>query len=170
MATTGQRNRGGIVSTKIHDFVAMLSARRHTLDLQRPLLPPKAPYAPEYTLVLDLDETLIHFSDKENCFLIRPGLFRFLSQMSRLFEVVVFTAALQDYADQILDQIDINFTIEYRLYRDSTREEDGVYIKDLSRLGRDLSKTLIVDNTPENFAYQQQNGICIYSWYGDMAD
>ena len=148
----------------------MLSARRHTLDLQRPLLPPKAPYAPEYTLVLDLDETLIHFSDKENCFLIRPGLFRFLSQMSRLFEVVVFTAALQDYADQILDQIDINFTIEYRLYRDSTREEDGVYIKDLSRLGRDLSKTLIVDNTPENFAYQQQNGICIYSWYGDMAD
>ena len=57
-----------------------------------------------YTLVLDLDETLIHFeidaedenSDEPGYYNIRPGALRFLSELSLYFEVVIFTAAMPD--------------------------------------------------------------------------
>ena len=76
-----------------------------------------APYLPAltereqaktYTLVLDLDETLIHYfemggSDGGGHFLIRPSAQKFLREMSQLYEVVIFTAAMQDYADWVLD-------------------------------------------------------------------
>jgi CTD small phosphatase-like protein 2 len=45
-----------------------------------------------------------------------------------------------------------------------------VYIKDLSRLGRDLRRMIIVDNVPENFQLQQDNGIFITSWFDDVTD
>jgi CTD small phosphatase-like protein 2 len=75
-----------------------------------------------YTLVLDLDETLIHYfemggPDGAGHFLIRPGVHKFLREMSQLYEVVIFTAAMQDYADWVLDQIDPEKHISYRLYR-----------------------------------------------------
>lgn len=54
-----------------------------------------------YTLVLDLDETLVHFADfGANCnLLIRPGCSEFLKELSKYYELVIFTAATQDYAD-----------------------------------------------------------------------
>jgi TFIIF-interacting CTD phosphatase-like protein len=45
-----------------------------------------------------------------------------------------------------------------------------MYIKDLSMLGRDLSKTLIIDNLYESFISQPDNGILVKSWYDDMED
>jgi TFIIF-interacting CTD phosphatase-like protein len=62
-----------------------------------------------YTLVLDLDETLIHFEagdkqkDEEGFYMIRPGCGRFLKELSMYYEIVVFTAAMPDYADWVLD-------------------------------------------------------------------
>jgi len=75
-----------------------------------PFLPEKQRGDKEYTLVLDLDETLIHFEEeneeideKEVFYMVRPGLNQFLSELSQYYELVIFTAALQDYADWILD-------------------------------------------------------------------
>jgi len=45
-----------------------------------------------------------------------------------------------------------------------------VFIKDLSRIGRPLNKTIIVDNVAENFSQQPDNGIFIKSWFDDMQD
>lgn len=71
--------------------------------------------------------------------------------MSKFFEVAVFTAGLKDYADWIINDLDKQGFISHRLYRDHTRHKNGVYIKDLSLLGRDLQKIIIIDNIEDNF-------------------
>lgn len=74
-----------------------------------------------YTLVLDLDETLIHYECDDtdgDYYLIRPGAIQFLREMALYYEIVIFTAAMPEYADKILDNLDENgFMIKYRLYR-----------------------------------------------------
>lgn len=44
------------------------------------------------------------------------------------------------------------------------------FIKDLSRLGRDLAKVVIVDDTSNNFKLQKENAIKVNSWKGDPND
>jgi CTD small phosphatase-like protein 2 len=60
------------------------------------------------TLVLDLDETLVHYFEigQQGKLLVRPGATRFLKEMTKYYEVVIFTAAVKDYADWAIDQID----------------------------------------------------------------
>lgn len=84
--------------------------------------------------------------------------------------MVIFTAAVKDYADQILDTIDKKDCISHRLYREHTRLEDYVSIKDLALINRDLSKTIIVDNIASNFKLQPRNGVAISTWTGDPDD
>jgi len=140
---------------------------------------PQSPYLPKlspekqsktYTLVLDLDETLVHYFQDEGQFLERPNAVKFLKEMSQIYEVVIFTASLQSYADWVLDQLDPKGYISYRLYRHHALPYGPVYIKDLSKLGRDISKMIIVDNIAENFQFQPHNGIHIRTWFDDMSD
>ena len=60
--------------------------------------------------------------------------------------------------------------ISYRLYRQHALPTGNFFIKDLSRLGRDISKTLIVDNVAENFQLQPDNGVFIRTWIDDPTD
>ena len=138
------------------------------------------------TLVLDLDETLIHsaFSktDKapiilqipiENKFCsiyvqIRPGAKYFLEETSKIFEVVIFTASLSKYADPLIDQLDESNWWTYRLYREHwTTLNSMIFIKDLVFLDRDLKNVIIIDNSPNSYAFQQENALPISSWYGN---
>ena len=126
-----------------------------------------------YTLVLDLDETLVHFmyTPSGGTFLIRPYCFQFLELMSKNFETVIFTAAMKEYADSILDLIDPEKKlINFRLYRNHTTISGITFVKDLTKIGRDLNKTIIVDNLADNFKLQQNNGIQIGTWIDDMKD
>jgi len=90
--------------------------------------------------------------------------------MARYYEIVIFTAALQEYADQVIDQIDVGNNIRYRLYRQHTSQNGPFLVKDLSLLGRDINKTIIIDNISDNFILQPDNGIFISTWYDDMRD
>ena len=140
-------------------------------EVKEPFLPPKESDE-AYTLVLDLDETLVHYFDMgpESHFLVRPGSIEFIEEMSQQYELVIFTAAMQDYADSVLDQIDRNRRIKHRLYRQHTNFHGPVIVKDLSKIGRDLARTIIIDNVSDNFCLQPDNGIFIKTWYDDMND
>lgn len=132
-----------------------------------------APYLPDYgcdkyTLVLDLDETLVH--KHENLYLIRPGAKEFVQVLKDYFELVIFTASSPMHADKALQIVDPDNFIKLRLYRDKISVSDQKIYKDLSLLGRDLKKTIIVDNLAENFKAQPDNGICIETWVGDTMD
>lgn len=122
--------------------------------------------------MLDLDETLIHNVEygSDSYFLVRPGCVYFIELMAKYYEIVIFTAALQDYADQVIDQIDVNKNIKYRLYRQHTSQNGPFLVKDLSLLGRDINRTIIIDNISDNFILQPENGIFISTWYDDMSD
>jgi len=126
----------------------------------------------QYTLVLDLDETLIHFKgnvndDSSGLLQFRPFLSEFLSNIKNFYELIVFTAATQDYADPIINAIEQKGTkFDYRLYREHTRVINYVFIKDLSRLGRDMSRIIIVDNMEQNYKLQPDNGITIRPFWG----
>lgn len=93
--------------------------------------------------------------------------------MAKYYEIVIFTAGMKDYADWALSQIAqgrSEHNISHRLYRQHALPCQQFYIKDLSLLGRDLNRTIIVDNISENFLLQPANGICIKSWYNDPDD
>ena len=145
------------------------------IEIPPPFLP-KLPNNLEnttYTLVLDLDETLSHFffTPSGGTFLIRPYCFKFLEEMKKIFEIVIFTAATKDYADSILDVIDPdNKYINHRLYRSHTTICNFTFVKDLSKIGRNLNRTIIVDNLADNFKLQPNNGIQIGTWTDDMKD
>ena len=137
-----------------------------------PFLPPINPKY-KYTLVLDMDETLIHyfFTHINGMFFVRPYCFEFLRELNDLYEIVTFTAGTKDYADNILNILDIdNNIIKYRLYRQHVTIIGCSVYKDLSKLGRDLRKVIIIDNLKENFKVQPNNGIFIKTWTNDIND
>ncbi|KAG5851031.1 hypothetical protein ANANG_G00088700 [Anguilla anguilla] len=132
--------------------------------------PPAQNLLPEMTIsdygkncvVIDLDETLVHSSFKpisnadfivpveidgtvhQVYVLKRPHVDEFLQKMGELFECVLFTASLAKYADP------------GRTY--------------LSRLGRELSKVIIVDNSPASYIFHPENAVPVQSWFDDMTD
>jgi len=138
---------------------------------ENPKLPPVGPDV--YTLVLDLDETLVHYYELDGMgnYDIRPGMHEFLERMNQLgYEIVIFTAATQDYADWVIDQIDPGRLIHHRLYRQHALPWGPIFVKDMSKIGRDLDRCLIIDNVQENFMLQPHNGIFIVTWYDDPHD
>ena len=141
--------------------------------VKAPFLPPLDSKKYKYSLILDLDETLVHYVEEENraYVQVRPYADFFLNEMSKYFELIIFTAAAEDYADIVLnDELDKNKVINYKLYRKHTEQINGIFIKDLSKIGRDLTKILIIDNNKDNFNLQPENGLHICSFIGDQND
>ncbi|GMH45361.1 hypothetical protein BSKO_13318 [Bryopsis sp. KO-2023] len=140
------------------------------------------------TLVLDLDETLVHSSFKpvdDPDFVIpvdiegkmvdvyvlkRPWLDHFMEKICPRFETIVFTASLSKYADPLLDLLDESAVVRWRLFREACCPYEGNYVKDLERLGRNLADTIIVDNSPLSYIFQPSNAVPIGPFMGEKDD
>ncbi|XP_012941776.1 carboxy-terminal domain RNA polymerase II polypeptide A small phosphatase 1 isoform X2 [Aplysia californica] len=139
-------------------------------------------------VVIDLDETLVHSSFKpinnadfivpveidgtvhQVYILKRPHVDEFLQRMGELFECVLFTASLAKYADPVADLLDKWNVFRCRLFRESCVFHRGNYVKDLSRLGRDLNQVVIVDNSPASYIFHPENAVGVTSWFDEMND
>ena len=98
----------------------------------------------------------------------RPFLYEFLEKMINYYELIIFTSATQDYAEPIIETIDKNNKyFDYILCRQHTIVVNNDFVKDISLIGRDLKKMIIVDNMPQNFRKQKENGIFIKPFWGE---
>ena len=133
------------------------------------------PQQKPFTLIIDLDETMASFklTNEQKGFgilYLRPNLENFLEVIKDYYELIPFTSASRDYADIALDLIEKNERKKYfekRLYREHTTQFGTKYVKDLNKLGRDLSKVIIVDNLSQCFKLNNENGILISSFFGE---
>ncbi|XP_078455258.1 CTD small phosphatase-like protein isoform X2 [Lampetra planeri] len=126
--------------------------------VERPLLPELRPLDEgKKCMVIDLDETLVHSSFKpiENADFIIP---------------VEIEGTTHQYADPVADLLDRWGVFRVRLFRESCVFHHGSYVKDLSRLGRDLSQTIIIDNSPASYIFHPENAVPVGSWFDDMSD
>lgn len=139
-------------------------------------------------MIIDLDETLVHSSFKpisnadfvvpveidgsvhQVYVLKRPYVDEFLQKMGELYECVLFTASLAKYADPVADLLDKWGVFRARLFRESCVFYRGNYVKDLGRLGRNLHKVVIVDNSPASYIFHPDNAVPVASWFNDMSD
>lgn len=140
------------------------------------LLPDPLPaeYQAPYTLVLGLEDLLIHTEwDKTHGWRSakRPGLDYFLGYLSMYYELVVFSDSPSHLVIPIAEKMGQypGFITQF-LSREATRYKDGKYIKDLSHLNRDLSKVIIIDTKKEATEMQPTNAIIIKPWKGDPKD
>ena len=100
----------------------------------------------------------------------RPGVDEFLIEMAKHYEIVIYTASLNKYADPLLDLLDPNRVIRTRLFRESCVYYEGNYVKDLSLLDRDLSQAIIIDNSPSSYSFHPENAIDCSSFIDDPKD
>ncbi|KAI9712535.1 MAG: hypothetical protein M1812_006844 [Candelaria pacifica] len=178
----------------------------------RPLIPrrqpsytsihPSSSKFAQKTLILDLDETLIHSLAKggrmstghmvevklntpvgfiggtigpQHPILYyvhkRPYCDDFLRKVCKWYNLVVFTASVQEYADPVIDWLEQERKFfSSRLYRQHCTLRNGAYIKDLSTVEADLSKVMILDNSPMSYIFHEDNAIPIEGWINDPTD
>lgn len=136
--------------------------------------PLKYPYIqPKYTLVLEMKGLLVHpdWTYKTGWrFKKRPGVDQFLEQLARHFEIVVYTADQGITVFPILDALDPNGYIMYRLVRDATHFVDGHHVKNLDNINRDLEKVIVVDWDSNSVKLHPDNALVIPKWDGNDHD
>ena len=115
------------------------------------------------------DENCIYFMDV----FFRPYLKSFLQEISKYFDLAIFTAAMKNYADTIIDYIDPkNEYFQFRLYRDACIPiQNKLYIKDLRIIkDYDPSNVILMDNSLYSFMNQPSNGMLVNSFYTNHND
>mmetsp|Transcript_10354 Transcript_10354/g.15904 ORF Transcript_10354/g.15904 Transcript_10354/m.15904 type:complete len:138 (-) Transcript_10354:3675-4088(-) len=90
--------------------------------------------------------------------------------MSQYYELVIFTASLSKYADPLMNQMDPTSYCTMRLYREHCTYMNGVFTKDMSKIGRNMKDAIILDNSPSAYLLQPECAIPIVSWYEDPRD
>lgn len=168
-------------SASVDAFYTRLNARRKDiLDFyneppSEKLLPDMAPeYARPFTLVLSLEDLMIHSSwDREHGWRIakRPGLDYFIQYLFQYYEIVVFTNQPDSMAAPIIQKVDPSpGFIMFPLFRAHTRYVDGKYVKDLKYLNRPLEKVIMLEANPDAWSANPDNTVKMAPWKGEKDD
>ena len=127
--------------------------------------------AKKYTLVLDLEDTLINVrinNDGKVVIRPRPGLIPFLTGIKQYYEIISFSKLSKNYSTTIIQQIEENRKLfDYNFYREHCTLVGRKFVKNISRIGRDMKKIIMVDDLPENLNVYIDNGILILPYDGD---
>ena len=125
----------------------------------------------KYTLVLGLEEVLLNFNfnyNKKGILKFRPYLIPFLNAMIKYYELLLFTNSEINIANPLIKIIEHNQKyFSYKFFYQHNVIINNNLVKDISRIGRDLDKIIIVDNNPNNYQLQKENGILIKSFWGE---
>ncbi|OQN99114.1 hypothetical protein B0A48_14975 [Cryoendolithus antarcticus] len=176
------------------------------------LLAPTPTNQPRKTLVIDLDETLIHSMAKGGrmsqghmvevrltqptanpvtsivgsagvssnatttipiLYYVheRPYVHEFLRKVAKWYNLVIFTASVQEYADPVIDYLERErkyFSARY--YRQHCTWRAGAYVKDLGVVEGDLGRVVILDNSPMSYVFHEDNALPIEGWISDPTD
>ncbi|ETN40324.1 uncharacterized protein HMPREF1541_04600 [Cyphellophora europaea CBS 101466] len=101
----------------------------------------------------------------------RPHCDEFLKKVCKWYKLVIFTASVQEYADPVIDWLEQERKYFVgRYYRQHCTFRNGAYIKDLSSIEPDLSKVIILDNSPVSYIFHEDNAIPIEGWINDPTD
>ncbi|KEF61233.1 uncharacterized protein A1O9_02798 [Exophiala aquamarina CBS 119918] len=148
LAKGGRMSSGHMVEVKLNTPVAL-----------------SAPQPGQATPVIGPHHPILYYVHK------RPHCDEFLRKVSKWFKLVVFTASVQEYADPVIDWLEVerkHFVGRY--YRQHCTFRNGAYIKDLSSIEPDLSKVIILDNSPVSYIFHEDNAIPIEGWINDPTD
>ncbi|GBF66956.1 nuclear envelope morphology protein [Trichophyton mentagrophytes] len=219
-SATGNGNMDPVadsLKSPVSQAARRLTRYPHAPTPPRPLVPRRQPSyifgappprTPQKTLILDLDETLIHSLSKggrmssghmvevklsmpmasaatpgaaptilgpQHPILYyvhkRPHCDAFLRKVCQWYKLVIFTASVQEYADPVIDWLEQERKYFHsRYYRQHCTIRNGAYIKDLSSVEPDLSKVMILDNSPMSYIFHEDNAIPIEGWINDPTD
>ncbi len=148
------------------------------------------------TLVIDLDLTLVYSSitpmkeydftievtkDKSSStkiyFLKRPYLLQFLSELSEFYEIIIFSAAIMEYTIKTIKNIDPEGKYVYavlgRTYCQAFTQggvSKDLFVKNLSILGRNMKRTLLIDDKEYSFIMNPENGQIVSKFTGSKND
>uniref|UniRef100_A0A2N9ISA5 Mitochondrial import inner membrane translocase subunit TIM50 n=1 Tax=Fagus sylvatica TaxID=28930 RepID=A0A2N9ISA5_FAGSY len=126
-----------------------------------------------FTLVLDLQETLIHYDwtrEKGWQTFKRPGVDAFLEHLAQFFEIVVYSDEQNMFVDPVVERLNTKGCIRYKLCRAATKYKNGKHYRDLSKLNRDPAKVLYLSGHALENCLQQENAVPIKPWKKDDAN
>ena len=158
--------------SKFNSKVNSLNKISHFLNknCSKDYLPPiKSNY--KYTLLINLDETLI-YNDKGKI-VLRPNLYNFLEMIKDLYELIIFSFETNLFIDNAIEIIEQkNKYFDYILYANEfTLNIHGRLVKDLEALGRNVKNIIVIDSKSHIEKRFKNNMIIIKGFYGnDLID
>ena len=136
----------------------------------------------KYSLILDLDETLIYlqkdyylfnnnYNIKTKNLTLRPGLIDFLKKMKQKYELILFSFTVPEYVTPIIKIIEEDEKFfEHILYVEHAKYFKDEYIKSITNIGRDIKDCIIVDDIAKMYKDSVNNGICIKPFFGNVKE
>lgn len=139
--------------------------------LPDPLDPPYN--QPKYTLVVELTDVLVHAEWTYSVgwrYKKRPLLDHFLEDLKDSYEIVLYTTEQGRTVFSLIDVIDPNNRIAFKLVRGTTSFAGFSNVKELNKLNRDLKKVICIDWNAKRLKRNPDNLLKVKRWTGNDDD